>query len=84
MRLHNTTDMAAGYTCGVDPNGGQRVIVAVKGTFVLPPPGGVPKLSSEQTSLLDADQFDGEPGISAPKSECDWALQKSRCDILLN
>ena len=84
MNLLNGTGMAAGYTLGMDKTGAEYVVVAVKGTFTLPRPGEVPKLADEQVPLVDADQFTGEPGRSATTVECDYALEKPRCDVLLN
>lgn len=84
MKLFNATGMAAGYTLGREPSGAERIVVAVKGTFALPPSGQEPLLAEEQVPLTDADKFTGEPGLSAVTAECDWAPQKPRCDILLN
>jgi hypothetical protein len=84
LKLINATGMAAGYTLGMEPSGAERLVVAVKGTFTLPPRGEQPKLAEEQVPLTDADKFTGEPGLSAVTAECDWAPRKPRCDILLN
>lgn len=84
MNLLNATGMAAGYTMGMDKTGAEYVVVVVKGTFTLPAPGQMPKLADEQVPLVDADQFTGEPGKSATVAECDYALEKPACDILLN
>ena len=84
MNLLNATGMAAGYTMGMDKTGAEHVVVVVKGTFTLPKPGETPKLADEQVPLVDADQFTGEPGRSATLVECDYALEKPCCDVLLN
>jgi hypothetical protein len=85
VNLLNVSGMAAGYTLGMDPSGAERLIVAVKGTFGLPKKqGDEPQLAAEQLPLVDADQFTGEPGHSAALVECDFALEKPRCDVLLN
>jgi len=84
LKLINATGMAAGYTLGMEPSGAERLVVAVKGTFTLPPRGEQPQLAEEQVPLTDADKFTGEPGLSAVTAECDWAPHKPRCDILLN
>ena len=84
MNLLNATGMAAGYTMGMDKAGYEYVVVVVKGTFTLPRPGETPKLADEQVPLVDADLFTGEPGRSATLVECDYALEKPRCDVLLN
>ena len=84
MNLLNGSGMAVGYTVGLDKTGAEHVVVAVKGTFTLPERGDAPRLADEQVPLVDADQFTGEPGRSATLVECDYALQKPRCDVLLN
>jgi hypothetical protein len=85
MKLLNGSCMAAGYTLGMHPSGAEFIVVAVKGTFSLPKRHGEePKLASEQVPLVDADLFTGEPGFSATLVECDYALEKPRCDVLLN
>ena len=85
MKLLNASGMAAGYTVGMDPSGAERLVVVVKGTFSLPKGHGEePKLAAEQVSLVDADLYTGEPGFSATLVECDYALEKPCCDVLLN
>ena len=85
MNLLNATGMAAGYTMGLDKDRRyEHVVVVVKGTFTLPKPGETPKLADEQVPLVDADLFTGEPGVSATLVECDYALEKPYCDVLLN
>ncbi|MDX1655672.1 MAG: DUF2169 domain-containing protein [Candidatus Competibacteraceae bacterium] len=84
MELLNATGMAAGYTLGLDPDGRERLVVAVKGTFTLPSePDREPVLAQRQRPLVMADTFTGEPGRSAPRHEVDFAPYKSRCDVLL-
>ena len=85
MELLNATKMRAGYTGGLDPSGREHVVIAVKGTFVIPPkPGAAARLADEQVPLVMADEFTGEPGFSATRYEADYALRKPRCDVLLN
>lgn len=84
MNLRNATGMAAGYTVALDKEGYEHVVVVVKGTFTLPKQGETPKLADEQVPLVDADLFTGEPGHSATLVECDYAMEKPRCDVLLN
>ena len=84
MNLLNGSGMAVGYTVGLDKTGAEHVVVAVKGTFTIPERGDAPRLADEQVQLVDADQFTGEPGRSATLVECDYALLKPRCDVLLN
>jgi hypothetical protein len=85
MRLINATGMKAGYTMGLQPDGRELVVVVVKGTFTIPEDSKKePVLAEEQVALVDADVFTGEPGLSAPLYESDYAPHKPRCDILLN
>src|SRR5215831_7455595 len=85
MELLNASSMAAGYTVGMDPSGAERLVLIIKGTFGLPRQHGEqPKLTAEQIPLVDADLFTGEPGFSATLVESDYALEKPRCDVLLN
>lgn len=84
MELINATKLQAGYTTGIDPDGRERVIVAIKGTFTIPTDGSEPRLADEQVELVLADEFTGEPGLSATIYECDYAPAKPYCDVLLN
>jgi len=84
MKLINATGMAAGYTMALDKSGAEHVVVVVKGTFKLPQQGEAATLADEQVPLVDADRFTGTPGLSATLAESDYALEKRRCDVLLN
>lgn len=84
MDLINATKMQAGYTMGMEPDGRELLVVAVKGTFNIPQDGSEPQLLEEQVPLVDADVYTGEPGFSAPLYEVDYAPYKKRCDVLLN
>jgi hypothetical protein len=85
MELINATRMVAGYTMGIEPSGRELLVVVVKGTFRFPMEQGVRlQLAEEQTPLVMSDVFFGEPGLSAPKYEVDFAPKKLRCDVLLN
>jgi hypothetical protein len=84
MELLNVTGMPAGYTLGVQPDGRELLVVAIKGTFAIPQNGEEPALAAEQVPLFEADVFSGEPGFSAPVYESDYAPCKPRCDVLLH
>jgi hypothetical protein len=85
MELINATRMVAGYSMGLEPSGRELLVVVIKGTFRIPPEDGAPlRLHEEQTPLVMADVFHGEPGLSAPKYEVDFAPRKHRCDVILN
>jgi hypothetical protein len=84
MDFVNETGFAAGWTMGFDRDGRELVIVAVKATFTIPDDGAEPELAPEQTPLVEAEEFTGEPGFSAPRYESDYAHRKPMCDVLLN
>ena len=83
MQLLNATRMQAGYTMGMRPDGRELLVVVVKGTFAIPEDGEEAKLLEKQLPLVEADSFTGEPGLSAPVYESDYAPVKPRCDVLL-
>jgi hypothetical protein len=85
MELINSTRMVAGYTMGREPSGRELLVIVVKGTFRIPAQSGEPlRLHEEQVPLVMSDVFFGEPGLSAPRYEVDFAPRKQRCDVLLN
>lgn len=86
MELVNATRMVAGYNMGLEPSGRELLVVVIKGTFRFPLPGESPgafALHDEQLPLVMSDTFTGDPGLSAPVLEADFAPRKPRCDILL-
>jgi len=84
VQFTNETKVEAGWTMGFDRDGRELVVVAIKATFVIPPAGEEPRLAEKQVPLVQADEFTGEPGVSAPLQESDFAHRKPRCDVLLN
>lgn len=77
--------MPAAYTMGTDPSARERLVVVVKGTFTIPDQADhEPELASEQAPLVMADEFTGEPGMSATLYESEFPPAKPRCDVLLN
>lgn len=86
MELINATRMQVGYTMGLEPSGRELLVVVVKGTFRFPladEPHDHFALHEKQRPLVTADTFTGEPGLSAPVYEVDFAPRKRRCDLLL-
>lgn len=82
MQLLNETGMLAGYTLGRDVSGQERVVVVVKGTFSLPRvPGEPAQQLKDSVPLVDSDIFTGEPGLSSPLFEVDYAPTKEHCDV---
>jgi hypothetical protein len=85
MELVNATRMQAGYTTARDVSGRWLLVVVVKGTFEMSDRSGRGlALAEEQVPLIASDEFYGDPGLSAPKYECDYAPSKRNCDVLLN
>jgi len=85
MDFVNKTGVQAGWTMGFDRDGRELVIVAVKATFSIPDnERSEPVLAAEQVPLTESDIFTGEPGLSAPIYESDYAHRKPKCDVLLN
>jgi hypothetical protein len=86
MELINATRMTVGYNMGLEPSGRELLVVVIKGTFRFPQAGEPAShfaLHEQQLPLVMADTFTGEPGLSAPVHEVDFAPRKPRCDILL-
>jgi len=86
MELINATRMVAGYNMGLEPSGRELLVVVIKGTFRFPQsdePATHFALHEKQQPLVMADTFTGEPGLSAPVHEVDFAPRKPRCDILV-
>jgi len=83
MQLLNGTSMPAAYTLGRDPDAREWLIVVVKGTFAFPAADAPVGLAAEQLPIVESDTFTGDPGLSAPLLESDFALRKRRCDVLL-
>ena len=85
MEFINATKMLATYTVAIDVTGRELLVVVIKGTFRIPDePGAALRLHEEQLPLTMSDEFFGEPGLSSPKYEVDFAPRKHRCDVLLN
>lgn len=88
MRLTNLSGLPAQWTVGFESDGREMLIVVAKATYRMPTPDDAaamaePQLCAEQVPLVEADQFTGEPGLSAPLYETDFAHHKPACDILL-
>jgi hypothetical protein len=83
MELLNASKLLAAYTQGMEPDGRESLVVVAKGTFNLPLDGRAATLADTQQPLLMADTFLGEPGLSAPLQEMDFAPVKPFCDVLV-
>jgi hypothetical protein len=80
----NKSGIEAGWTLGLQRDGREVLIVAAKATYTLPVAGEEPALAQEQAKLVLADEFTGEPGLSAPLRETDYSPRKLQCDVVLN
>jgi hypothetical protein len=84
MDFVNESQLPAGWAFGFEPDGRELLVVAVKATYTIPRNGEEAVLADEQAPLTEADEFTGEPGMSAPLRETDYAHRKPRCDVVLN
>jgi hypothetical protein len=84
MDFVNESKVSAGWTMGFERDGHELVVVVIKATFLIPKNREEPQLAAGQEKLIEADVFTGEPGLSAPLHEVDYAHRKPMCDVLLN
>lgn len=84
MDFVNRTNVAAGWTMGFDRDGRELIVVVIKATFAIPREGDEVELAEEQLPLIEADQFTGDPGLTAPLRESDYAHRKPMCDVLVS
>lgn len=84
MEFVNETKVQAGWTLGFERDGRELLIIAIKATYNLPATHDDPVLAEEQNPLVKADEFTGEPGLSATLHETDYAPRKLNCDVVLN
>ena len=83
MRFTNVTPFEAAWTTGYERDGRELLIVIVKATYRMPMAQEPAELDPVQSPLVQADEFVGEPGVSAPRRETDFAHRKPGCDVLL-
>lgn len=84
MEISRRTPHCSAVTEGVLPNGRQCLTVVSKGTYTIPLSPSASPVLAKQTELVEADEFWGEPGESAPKHECDFVPFKPMCDVIVN
>ncbi|KRB24765.1 DUF2169 domain-containing protein [Rhizobacter sp. Root16D2] len=83
MEFLNESGMPAQWTMAFDRGGREMLVVAAKVTFSIPRDGEPVTRELPQVPLVMADEFEGEPGLSAPAHETDFASFKPMCDVLL-
>ena len=81
MEVINATRMPVACNMGLTVDGGELLVIVIKGTFVIPPNGSPVLLADVQLPHVMADVFAGEPGFSAPLWEAEFAPWKQQCDI---
>jgi hypothetical protein len=82
VEIRNETPHAAGWTVFFDKRAGERLLVAVKGTWSLSE-RAEPALAEEPAPLLAVDECYGEPGKSSIRYEADLAPLKRATDVAL-
>ena len=86
MELVNRLGIAATAVPGMAPNGTVLTVLVAKATFALPLNGNANRaatpLLEQQPPIVEADEFEAEPGLSAPRYEAELAPYKPRCDVL--
>lgn len=83
MEVVNTTECLVEWTVGFQKDGREFVLVVAKSTYGLPPDGEEAELAAEQDPVVLADEFTGDPGLTAVTAESDFAHHKLNCDVLL-
>lgn len=81
LQILNKTTFEAALALNTDQDGAEKVTVAIKGTFKIPPRYGDVRLADEQLQVLYADEYYGEPGKSSIKYPADLVLGKFNTDI---
>ena len=83
MKFTNITAFQADWMVCFERDGRELLVVVVKATYELPQAEEPARLAGKQLPLVQADEFVGEPGLSAPRRETDYAHRKPGCDVLL-
>lgn len=84
MDLLNGSPYVVETTQAIDKHGKRYMVVIAKATYDFPiAHRGCPVLATQQVPILAADIFEAEPGLSNPFFECDYGLNKKRCDVIL-
>jgi len=84
MKFTNVTPFQAAWTLGFQRDGRELLVAIVKATYAMPRDAAESAaVHAEQQPLVRADEFVGEPGLSAPLRETDFAHVKPACDVLL-
>jgi hypothetical protein len=83
MKLTIVSRCEAAWIPAYEPDGREMLVVIAKATYALPPNGQEAEPLPDAVPLVQADTFTGEPGLSAPRHESDFAHRKPFCDLLV-
>ncbi len=82
LDLVNKTPFVASLLPGLDKDGLEYLVVAIKATFTVTSSGAT-TVATEQVPVVLADVHSGEPGVSSVLYESDGALRKPGVDVVL-
>jgi len=82
--VNSARHTVAEMTAQLDKTGCNHLLLVLKATYRIPDNDKPPRPIIPPQPLAMQDTFVGEPGLSAPLYEADFALRKSRCDVLFN
>lgn len=83
MELINLTRYAVQRAIGMDADGRETLLVAIKATFALAPGAVAPTLADEQPPIVLTDEYAGEPGQSSIARASEMLPPKPAADVLL-
>lgn len=84
MEIINGTPFRLEATQATEKSGHAVLVIMCKGSYAFPAEeGGALLPAAQQMPILASDLFDGEPGLSTPLFESDYATRKRRCDIVV-
>jgi hypothetical protein len=84
MEIINGSPFLVEAQQAIEKSGRRVLVVLVKGTYAFPAGDGeVPQPAAQQVPVLVSDVFDGEPGLSTPLFEADYATRKPYCDVIV-
>lgn len=84
MEIINGTPFQLEATQATEKSGHTLLVILCKGSYSFPAAeGGELQPAARQAPILASDLFDGEPGLSTPLFESDYATRKRRCDVIV-
>lgn len=87
MELHNSSNLQASYAGALFKNGQNGLVIVAKGSWPITCDAGKKRRllsESESLPLQETDTFTGEPGVSSPVFENDFATIKPCCDVIMH